>query len=84
MSQYIVKNNQAILKIIVALVFGYVGGYIGGLEPDPVRRNVAVISGIVVDDKIEIGQHVRSIFRRVHADGHSGLINYGFKFELVD
>ena len=42
-----------------------------------------VISGVIVDDKIEIGQHVRSIFRRVHTDGHSGLISYGFKFELV-
>ena len=42
-----------------------------------------VISGIVVDDKVEIGQHVRSIFRRLHADGRGGLISYGFKFELA-
>ena len=42
-----------------------------------------VISGLVVDDKIEIGQKVRAVFRRLSVDGHEGLISYGFKFEVV-
>ena len=41
-----------------------------------------VISGAVVDKKIKIGEHVRSIFRRLQVDGEGGLISYGFKFEL--
>lgn len=43
-----------------------------------------VISGIVVDGGLEIGKKVKSVFRRLHTDGEEGLINYGFKFELVD
>lgn len=43
-----------------------------------------VISGIVVDKKIDIGKKVRSVFRRLSADGDGGLINYGLKFELAD
>ncbi len=43
-----------------------------------------VISGIVVDKKIDIGKKVRGVFRRLHVDGEGGLINYGFKFEVVD
>lgn len=42
-----------------------------------------VISGAVVDKNIEIGQKVRGIFRKLYEDGHGGLINYGFKFEIV-
>ena len=42
-----------------------------------------VVSGVVVDKKIEIGQKVRSVFRRLTVDGDEGLINYGFKFELA-
>jgi len=41
-----------------------------------------VISGVVVDKNIKIGDHVRSIFRRLQVDGEGGLISYGFKFEL--
>ena len=43
-----------------------------------------VISGIVVDNGLEIGKKVRSVFRRLQTDGEEGLITYGFKFELVD
>ncbi|MBI4174072.1 MAG: Zn-ribbon domain-containing OB-fold protein [Candidatus Aenigmarchaeota archaeon] len=42
-----------------------------------------VVSGIVVDKKVEIGQKVRAVFRRLHEDGRGGLISYGFKFEVV-
>lgn len=42
-----------------------------------------VVSGVVVDKEISIGQRVRSVFRRFSADGDEGLISYGFKFELV-
>lgn len=42
-----------------------------------------VISGAVVDKTVEIGQKVRSVFRKLHEDGHGGLISYGFKFEVV-
>ena len=42
-----------------------------------------VVSGVVVDKKIEIGQRVKSVFRRLTVDGDEGLINYGFKFEVV-
>ena len=42
-----------------------------------------VISGLIVDSKIEIGQNVRAVFRKLTTDGEEGLINYGFKFEVV-
>ena len=42
-----------------------------------------VISGLVVDDKIEIGQKVKAVFRRLSVEGHEGLISYGFKFEAI-
>ena len=42
-----------------------------------------VISGIVIGDVLEIGKKVKSVFRRLHVDGEDGLINYGFKFELI-
>ena len=42
-----------------------------------------VISGIVVDDDVAVGRAVRAVFRRLHAS-ESGVINYGFKFELAD
>lgn len=42
-----------------------------------------VISGIVVDKDVQIGQKVRSVFRKLHEDGHGGLISYGFKFEVA-
>lgn len=42
-----------------------------------------VISGLVVDNEIAIGQKVKSVFRRLAVDGEEGLINYGFKFELA-
>jgi uncharacterized protein len=45
-----------------------------------------VISGQVVGDtdKISIGKKVRSVFRKLFEDGDAGVINYGFKFELVE
>jgi len=42
-----------------------------------------VISGVVVDDYIEVGNAVRAVFRRLHAT-EQGVINYGFKFELLN
>lgn len=42
-----------------------------------------VVSGIVVDRNIAIGKRVKAVFRRLYADGEGGLINYGFKFELI-
>ena len=34
-------------------------------------------------DGLDIGRKVRAVFRRQYADGESGLIHYGLKFELV-
>lgn len=50
------------------------------LEEDP------VISGHVVGsaDDIAIGKSVRMVFRKLYEDGKSGIINYGFKFELAE
>ena len=42
-----------------------------------------VVAGLVVDDGLDIGKRVRSVFRKLHTDGDSGLISYGFKFELA-
>jgi uncharacterized OB-fold protein len=43
------------------------------------------ISGHVVDrDGIDIGKKVKAVFRKIHEDGPAGVINYGFKFELVE
>ena len=38
---------------------------------------------IINNEQIEIGKKVRMVFRRVFEDGESGLLHYGFKFELV-
>ena len=45
-----------------------------------------VISSQVVGDKelLEIGVPVKMVFRKLTEDGRSGIINYGFKFELLD
>ena len=43
-----------------------------------------VVSGVVVDRNIAIGKRVKVVFRRLYADGDDGLLNYGFKFEVVD
>ncbi len=45
-----------------------------------------VISTHIVGDhsKIEIGKHVRMVFRKLYEDGSAGIINYGFKFELFE
>jgi len=44
------------------------------------------IAGQIVGDtdKISIGDKVRSVFRRMYEDGDSGLIHYGFKFQLAE
>jgi uncharacterized OB-fold protein len=44
------------------------------------------ISGQVIGnpDDVEIGKQVRPVFRKMHEDGSSGLIQYGIKFELED
>jgi hypothetical protein len=45
-----------------------------------------VISSQVVGwgGKIAIGKNVQMVFRKLHEDGKSGVIDYGFKFELLD
>jgi uncharacterized protein len=45
-----------------------------------------IISSQVVGDinKVSIGERVQSVFRKLFEDGETGVINYGFKFELVD
>jgi uncharacterized protein len=45
-----------------------------------------VISAQIVGDLagLSIGKKVRSVFRKLFEDGDSGVINYGFKFELVE
>jgi uncharacterized OB-fold protein len=44
-----------------------------------------VISGHVVNKElIDIGKHVRMVFRKLYEDGAAGVINYGFKFEVID
>ncbi len=44
-----------------------------------------VISSHVVDNKagIEIGKPVRMVFRKLSEDGRAGIINYGFKFQII-
>ena len=42
-----------------------------------------VITSQIVNNPIVIGDKVRIVFRKLSEDGKSGLINYGFKFELV-
>lgn len=44
------------------------------------------ITGQIVGDisKVKTGKNVRAVFRKVYEDGESGLINYGFKFEIVE
>ncbi len=44
-----------------------------------------VSSHIVGDHKnIVIGKPVRMVFRKLYEDGAAGVINYGFKFEIVE
>lgn len=45
-----------------------------------------VISSQIVGDtsKIDIGKKVKVVFRKLHESGSSGVINYGFKFELEE
>ncbi|MBI2075695.1 MAG: Zn-ribbon domain-containing OB-fold protein [Candidatus Aenigmarchaeota archaeon] len=42
-----------------------------------------VITTQVVDKNVSVGSRVRVVFRKISEGGKSGLINYGFKFELV-
>jgi len=44
-----------------------------------------VISSHIVGTKerVKIGSSVRAVFRKIHEDGKSGVINYGFKFETI-
>lgn len=44
------------------------------------------ISGQVIGrpEDVEIGRPVRPVFRKIHEDGNSGLIQYGIKFEIDD
>ena len=50
------------------------------LEEGPVIS--AQIVGVF--DGIDIGKNVRSVFRKLYEDGKSGIINYGFKFQLIE
>jgi len=45
-----------------------------------------VVSSHVVGDlgKVAIDKPVRMVFRKLYEDGHAGMINYGFKFEIVE
>lgn len=45
-----------------------------------------VISTHVTGNKenVAIGKLVRMVFRKLHEDGESGAISYGFKFELTE
>ncbi len=36
------------------------------------------------DQDIMIGRKVNSVFRKISADGKSGIIHYGYKFKLID
>lgn len=42
-----------------------------------------MISGIVIG-RPSIGKKVKKIFRKIFEDGDSGIIHYGFKFEIID
>ncbi len=35
-------------------------------------------------EDVEIGKRVETVFRKVIADGESGIIRYGYKFRLTD
>ncbi|MCX6819470.1 MAG: Zn-ribbon domain-containing OB-fold protein [Candidatus Aenigmarchaeota archaeon] len=43
-----------------------------------------VITAQIVEsaEKISIGKHVSAVFRKIHEDGHAGLITYGLKFKI--
>ncbi len=45
-----------------------------------------VISSQVVGnpESVAIDKKVKMVFRKLNEDGRAGIINYGFKFELVD
>ncbi|MCX6815372.1 MAG: Zn-ribbon domain-containing OB-fold protein [Candidatus Aenigmarchaeota archaeon] len=44
-----------------------------------------VVSGHVINkESIEIGKQVSMVFRKLYEDGKAGVINYGFKFEVVE
>ncbi len=34
-------------------------------------------------DEVEIGKRVRVVFRKINAEGKSGIIEYGYKFVLI-
>ena len=35
-------------------------------------------------DEVSIGKKVKMVFRKISEDGDAGVINYGFKFEVID
>jgi uncharacterized protein len=43
-----------------------------------------MISGEVVNENVQIGSKVKTVFRKLYDDVPAGLIHYGFKFELVE
>lgn len=49
------------------------------LEEGP--RVTAQIVNCEIDD-VKIGANVKSVFRKIREDGKSGIIHYGYKFEL--
>ena len=52
------------------------------LEDGPVVS--AHVVGYNENEEMKIGASVRMVFRKLYEDGSSGVINYGFKFELVE
>lgn len=52
------------------------------LEEGPVVS--AHVVGYNENEEMKIGAPVRMVFRKLYEDGSSGVINYGFKFELVE
>ncbi len=49
------------------------------------QNNVKILAEIVdtPENKIKIGSKVRKVFRKIHSEGETGTISYGYKFRVV-
>lgn len=49
-----------------------------------VRTTGQVVGVTAEDTKLKIGAKVKSVFRKISEDGRTGVIHYGYKFEIVE
>jgi uncharacterized OB-fold protein len=50
---------------------------------DPTQDQTKSLSSVDIIPELAIGSRVTSVFRKISADGKSGIIHYGYKFKLV-